>query len=541
MPDVISKFYIHRGSDSSNLSIYQDGISGDQTSWVDPSPLAGTNWYKLYGLTMTGQIIDSGLPTPVSRGIPKGPQWATRLYFPGPPGGEFFYDYAYLLINGIALDSQGNMYVCGRGNPFGGNYILYVAKYSPAGAVMWRKFYQTSLNNSICQDIAVDSGGNVLVTGWCCGTVDFDGHIKTASANGDIFLLKIEPTAGAYIWSTVFGGPDNASLALQGGFGVATDNSNNVWITGAFMGDMTVAHSDFSGATGSVALTKLGQMNTLIAKFSSNGSVLWAKRFGRNNTASDQRAFGIAVDPSTGSSFMTGSFQGTVDFSQGTGTPLTASGLNANLLTPFIAKFDNSGASLASVALEVSGTASNPPGVTCGKKCRLDSSGNLILGGVFKNTTITIGSTTFTNKGTATEDIYIAKLDKTTLAASWGFTCGSSNADDLTGLAIAPNGNIVFVGRFWNTMDVGPIRITSNGVYDIFIASITRDGVAATAVGYGPLGDYADQANALAVNTSGVSYVALTYGAAMSFSTTVSLPTTTPSNIVNGAILATVL
>jgi len=532
MPDVISKFYIHRGSDSSNLSIYQDGISGDQTSWIDPSPLAGTNWYKLYGLTMTGQIIDSGDPIPVSRGIPKGPQWATQLYFPDPQG-NYFYNYAFLFISGIALDSVGNLYVCGRGNPFGGSYILYVAKYSPSGAVIWRKFYQTSLNNSICQDIAIDVLGNVLVTGWCCGTVDFDGHIKTASGNGDIFVLKIEPTAGAYIWSTVFGGSENAFLSLQGGFGIATDNSNNIWVTGEFMGDMTVAHSDFAGATGSVALTKLGQSNSFLAKFSSNGSVLWAKKFGWNNTGSTQRGYGIAVDPATGVSFITGSFQGTVDFSQGTGTPLTST---SNLISPFVAKFDASGASLASVSFPLVITTTPD---TFGKKCKLDSGGNLIIGGTFKADGIILGGVTFTNKGNGTEDIFLAKLNPTTLAVSWGFSCGSNNQDDLTGLSIAPNGNIVFVGKFWNTMDVGTFHLSSVGVFDMFIASLTPAGVAASAVAYGTTG--ADQSTALAVNTSGVLYVGLVYAAAMSFSTTVSLPTPTPSNLTNGAILATVL
>jgi hypothetical protein len=536
MPDVISKFYIHRGSDSSNLSLYQDGISGDQTSWVDPSPLAGTNWYKLYGITMTGQIIDSGDPIPVSRGIPKGPQWATQLYFPNVPGASN--DYAGLAVYGSAVDSSGNVYVCGHADPYGsGIWGLFVAKYSAAGVLSWRKLFLGSISQSQCQDIVVDKDGNILVTGWCCGTVDFDGHTKNANQFGSIFVLKLS-SAGTYIWSTLFGGGVTYFPGDQAGFGIATDNNGNIWITGSFVGNMTVEHSDFPGATGSVALTIVGSQDIFMAKFLTDGSVSWAKKFGSNVTG--EIGYGIAVDPVTGDSFITGTFNGTVDFSQGTGTPLTS---NSSLLIPFVAKFSTSGASLASVAFQTTGT-----GSSAGIRCRVDSNGNLVVGGTFKSVTITIGGIPFSNKGTTTEDVFITTLNKTTLVPTWSFgafVCGSSNADDILGLAIAPNGNIVFAGRFWNTMDIGSIRLTSNGVYDGYVAALTSAGVASNAFSFGTAdispGSGADRSTSVAVASSGVVYVPLLYAAAIAFSTTVSLPTPTPSRTVNGGILAIVL
>ena len=45
-------------------------------------------------------------------------------------------------------------------------------------------------------------------------------------------------------------------------------------------------------------MTTAGAGDVFVAKYSSAGTYLWAKRVGGSNTSSDDVAYGVAVDPS---------------------------------------------------------------------------------------------------------------------------------------------------------------------------------------------------------------------------------------------------
>jgi hypothetical protein len=47
----------------------------------------------------------------------------------------------------------------------------------------------------------VDGGGNVVVTGYFQGTVNFGGGSLTSAGGTDIFLFKYS-AAGAHVWSS---------------------------------------------------------------------------------------------------------------------------------------------------------------------------------------------------------------------------------------------------------------------------------------------------------------------------------------------------
>ncbi len=85
-------------------------------------------------------------------------------------------------------------------------------------------------------DIVVDSAGNVLVTGFFEGPVDFGGGSITSAGSFDIFVAKFD-SAGTHIWSQGFGG-----VGLDNGFAIGTDGAGNVLVTGAFSGTV-----DFGG------------------------------------------------------------------------------------------------------------------------------------------------------------------------------------------------------------------------------------------------------------------------------------------------------
>lgn len=89
----------------------------------------------------------------------------------------------------------------------------------------------------IINSITFDSNNNILTTGYFRSSADFDPGIGSnilSSAPGpgpfsylDIFILKLDQN-GNFIWAKNFGGGGVDDY----GFAIATDLSNNVYVTG---------------------------------------------------------------------------------------------------------------------------------------------------------------------------------------------------------------------------------------------------------------------------------------------------------------------
>ena len=106
----------------------------------------------------------------------------------------------------VAIDSGGNIAIVGvfyntslnTGTDFGGGALLsvgqgdgFVAKYTSAGTFSWAKRYGGSVADE-GRAVAIDGGGNVLVTGNFSGTADFATHTLTSSAgSSDVFLARL--------------------------------------------------------------------------------------------------------------------------------------------------------------------------------------------------------------------------------------------------------------------------------------------------------------------------------------------------------------
>ncbi|MCO6451000.1 MAG: DNRLRE domain-containing protein [Caldilineales bacterium] len=140
-------------------------------------------------------------------------------------------DYA----NGVVVDNSGNVYVTGQsvaswGSPlraFAGDWDAYVAKLNAAtGALLWHTFLGgTGYDNG--RDIAVDSSGNVYVSGYSGATWGSPVRAFTVSGtNSDGFAAKLT-SAGALTWHTFLGGTGTDS-----GNGVAVDSSGIVYVGG---------------------------------------------------------------------------------------------------------------------------------------------------------------------------------------------------------------------------------------------------------------------------------------------------------------------
>jgi hypothetical protein len=122
-------------------------------------------------------------------------------------------------------------------NPYSGAADIVVLKLNSAGAYQWHTFYGSVAGNDYDNGIAVDSGGNVYVSaysyaGWNAGVT---APLNAYSGASDIVVLKLN-TSGVYQWHTFYGsaGTDvGYGIAVDSGGNVyLTGNGNATWNAG---------------------------------------------------------------------------------------------------------------------------------------------------------------------------------------------------------------------------------------------------------------------------------------------------------------------
>ncbi len=188
----------------------------------------------------------------------------------------------------LAVDSSGNVFVTGSSVVFasieydpesGYDYVYnadYVTiKYSGAGVALWTNRYNWAGHyDDKARAIALDSGGNVLVTG--------------SSADGccawDYATIKYS-NDGVPLWTNRYGAVNLSDEAAA----VAVDNNGTVFVTGSSRGN---------GAS----------VDYATLAYSSGGALLWTNRYNDAANAFDE-AVAVAVDGS-GNVFVAGSSLG---------------------------------------------------------------------------------------------------------------------------------------------------------------------------------------------------------------------------------------
>jgi hypothetical protein len=227
--------------------------------------------------------------------------------------------------NAIATDPSGNVFVTGQytgtltaydasggavvGLPLVGGNDCFVAKYSSAGAVLWAARI-AGTGSDIGRGIATDPSGNVFVTGSYDAALtiyDKDGiGVVTLPfiAGVDCFVAKYS-SAGAVLWAARIAGTSISDT----GFGVATDSSGNVVVSGQYGTTVGFYNQGPTGGTLSTTLqTTGGGADCFVAKYSPAGAVLWAAQVGSTTGDSGN---GIATD-SSGNVFVTGNYAATL-------------------------------------------------------------------------------------------------------------------------------------------------------------------------------------------------------------------------------------
>src|SRR5680860_118360 len=88
--------------------------------------------------------------------------------------------------NSIAIDSAKNTYIAGYQNNVAGNKDILVRKYDSNGVELWTNLYDGGVAGiDVATGIAVDSAGNVVVSGRSYNGTDFDFIVLKYNSNGE--------------------------------------------------------------------------------------------------------------------------------------------------------------------------------------------------------------------------------------------------------------------------------------------------------------------------------------------------------------------
>jgi len=317
----------------------------------------------------------------------------------------------YDQANGVATDSSGNVYVTGNtAHPSGGS--IFVVKYDSAGVKKWTQQLGTT-ETDVANGIATDSSGNVYVT----GTTHWYGALdnNTNAGKYDLFVIKYD-SAGVKKWTQQLG-----TTETDEAFGIATDSSGNVYVTGFTEGALEGSNA--------------GNKDLFVVKYDSGGNKQWTQQLG---TSEFDVARGVATD-SNGNVYVTGATFGSLE-----GTPAGSQDI-------FVVKYDSAGDQKWIQQL----------GTSCDDVARgiaTDSSGNVYVTGY------TGGAPDGSNAGN--EDIFVVKYDSAG-DQKWTEQLGTSDWDEASGIATDSSGNVYVTGFTY-----GALEGSNAGEYDLFVMKL---------------------------------------------------------------------
>lgn len=333
------------------------------------------------------------------------------------------------------------------------------------------------------KDVTTDSAGNIYVTGYFQGTVDFDPGpgVANRTAQGsptnpgavDIFVAKYSATGALQFVFTVGGAGADMPHTIR----IAPDG--DIGLTGYFSGAV-----DFDPGTGTAVLNAGVGRNAFVARYSPTGELRWAVSIGDpepNLEDEDllEEGMDLAFD-AAGNAYACGIFNGTVRLAPGA-PELTSTGIDS-----YVASYDPAGRLRWGFAIGGAGREQ-------AHALKAGTDGMVYVGGFFGGT-VDFDSGAGVTQATATGaswDVFLAKYRASDGAFQWVRSFGGAGNDQIRpgALALGPDGDVWVGGDFTGTTDFDPgpavTSRTSAGLGDCFLARFSPAGEFKSVITFG--------------------------------------------------------
>ena len=247
-------------------------------------------------------------------------------------------------VQDVATDTSGNVYpVHSIWNS--GNYDTKVYKVTSSGAQTWASTFGSSGGADQGNGIAVDSSGNVFVSGVSSAT--WGTPVRAYSSGNDAFVAKLN-SSGTLQWNSFLGGTGNDNCRSSNNCTMALDSAGNIYTSG---------YSTVTWGSPSIAFGG-GTSDGFVVMLNPNGSLGWNLFTGGSNA--DQN---IALAASSaGDLYLTGYSQTTA-----WGSPIKSP---AFFYGQNVTKISNSVTLTISKSGSGTGSVTSAPGtLSCGSTC----------------------------------------------------------------------------------------------------------------------------------------------------------------------------
>ncbi len=380
-------------------------------------------------------------------------------------GSESVFGQDIVVDEGNNVINVGYFYGTADFDPGPGNFDLtspdqqdiYITKLDANGDLLWAQNIGNNIERNRANNVAIDNNGNIYVTGYFEGTVDFDNGSGTGQLTSQnivtAFLLKLDEN-GNFQWVRKYGGPDGVSEGLE----VTLDNNGEVILTGYFTGTC-----EFDPINGGMSFTSSVARDAFLMKVTNAGSTVWARQL---EGTDDNRSNTVAVDDN-GNLVIGGFFKGQIDYNMlnpGTAIDTTSTGNDI-----FVAKYDNDGNYIWSKSIQGSGDNQL-------NRLAVNRFGNIFATGQFENTLDFDPGTGISDETAQGLESYVLSINEFG-DFNWVNRIGGTGQDLGLGIAVDPNGDVYGTGYYNGTADFdGTTTMTSLGGNTVYVAKYDDNG-----------------------------------------------------------------
>ncbi|MEJ7605749.1 MAG: SBBP repeat-containing protein [Bryobacteraceae bacterium] len=378
----------------------------------------------------------------------------------------------------LALDTSGNVYVTGstKSSNFpissaayrapSGAMEAFVLKLNPSGNAL---LYSTMLGPGSGYSLAVGPTGNAYVTGYAAGEFPTTpGAFQSSEGGlGDAFVAQVNGAGSALVYATLLGGP-----AAEYGRAIALDGAGQVTIAGHVNGS-SPGSASFPTTAGAYLGTGQGNVDAFVARFNAAGTaLLYSTLLGGTN---DEFAYALALDTQS-NTYVTG-YTSSNDFPTSSGAFRRVHG------SGFVSKLNSSGSNLiysTFIGANVSGSfCGDPAARACGGGfgIAVDASGRALASGAFLGGSEAFPSTSgaIQSSPAGGQDAYLLRLDAAGGSLSYATLLGGPLDDSAQDLLLDAAGDAYIVGTTASSgwpVTSGSFDLSFNGSTDAFVAKI---------------------------------------------------------------------